>query len=408
MWVLLILASMLLAIVALAGPAWVAAGRVAIRLDDRPGVFAADPQSPSRDMATVADIQIWAAERGVEIATGESAGVVEALVTDDVTLAATPDRVPVLPRTAVHNAGVSRIAFANGQAMVRIVNRRSTPIDRLTVKYDGTPREVEVEPIAADSSADRFVDVGGAPEVVEIAIPAGDGFPADDVARLVRVPGGANLVVGADVPASVRRFATAYTAARGVGSRSVLVTRDATFAGDAVFLARTSERVGAVTSVRHELLDGVRLPDRAQAPIDLPPNAGWTVIVQAGDAPMIAVRSSPARQVWLAMAFDDLAVSQSIDFTILLTNAFDFVAGSRAATMTSSLASATLRAGFADQDGVRVAVNQPFVDTTIVRADESWRDELASRVDATRSRRSFATPLFVAASLLAAAAVFLR
>jgi hypothetical protein len=400
LWVVVVLAALLMAIAALSQPARLGPARVKIEADDRPGLAATVADGVTRMDRTLAEVTEWARQRGVQVVTDEPA--VRVRITDASNERDTQDLVPVLPREAVANAGVSRVAYTNGQVMLSIANRRPTPIESVTLRRpDAAERVVMIDPIAPGNSADRFVAIEGMPAWIEFTLNGNDGYAPDDTARLAQAAGGATLVVGAGLPASVGRIARAYERARGVGSRPVLLTRDTSFTGDAVVLGSVAPADLIEPKVSpHTITEGVDWPRRMATPTSAPPGDAWIVVASANMQPILAVRETPARQVW--MALDEATLAQSVEFAVLWTNAIDFVSRETVHAMTSGTATANQRVGLVAIDGVMRAVNQPYVDTSIIRSDESWRDRLQLRIEASRERRSSSTPLYLAASLLAA------
>ena len=139
-----------------------------------------------------------------------------------------------------------------------------------------------------------------------------DASEADNRAWLVR-EGAWPAVEPAGAVGQLQRLIEAYKAVRppGEGSRRVRVaTDDATADAEtpAVFVYPSFGAGGAsdtrVTRVApHPVTDAVKDWPALALPLGTtrPPPAGWTPVLWAGDRPVVAVRETPARQVWVAI-----------------------------------------------------------------------------------------------------------
>jgi hypothetical protein len=149
-----------------------------------------------------------------------------------------------------------------------------------------------------------------------------------------------------------------------------------------------------------------------------PVGDGWKAVARIGDRAAIAVRETPARQVWMGISTQKLASSP--EFVILWSNIFDWLGGGGeefVAQTTGQLEADwtpldPLRGGlkpgwwpgiYRRTDGALLAVNAPDVVKPKSVPTSDWQSQLsrvAAEYRAATATRWLTTPLLISAMLL--------
>jgi hypothetical protein len=221
--------------------------------------------------------------------------------------------------------------------MVRLRNRSDRKSVELRVGSDGETIARPVELPSSGEEKDYFVDLPRVGQVIAVELRADppDDLAADDRAWLVRQRKWPTLEPASSLPPELRRMIEVYGKHRPAseGSGHVVVTDDLSGLGSgraAAGVARGDERLRAgdqpVRVVEHPVTTSVKWSEVvADATIAArPPGDGWTPIVSVGSATLVAVRESPARQVWVGFASPTFA--RRANYVVFWTSVFDWIA----------------------------------------------------------------------------------
>ncbi|MFT3785563.1 MAG: hypothetical protein QM770_05290 [Tepidisphaeraceae bacterium] len=305
------------------------------------------------------------------------------LVLTDAPMGSSDGVVMLSPDHVLANAGVERVVWANGQLMVSIRNERDSAIDLLTLDDLSGRRRVPIDPVPAHARDNRFVDVAGPPEWLGVSIDGEDAMPWDDAAYLARVPGDVKLVAGQGLPEPVRRVVAAHAAARPATdtARLVSITRDGSIQSSAIIVAGATDEASGDVSIDDPILAGMRLPTRGPIAHDGPTGLGWRTIAHRAGRPIVAVRTTPARQAWIG--FDAGPWAREVDFVLFWSALIDWIAERPTPTMaaigvselphdavpdTTHTTQPTISRGpgLYRRDGELFAVNRSYVDLSSV------------------------------------------
>ena len=146
----------------------------------------------------------------------------------------------------------------------------------------------------------------GVGRAIEPAGPVGELQRAIDVYRAVRPAGD-----GAATSGSGRERAAGADASRRGRPARARVPRDATARPTRVAPHAVTDPVTNWTSLDLPAFDAA------------PPGGGWTPVLWAGERPLVAVRESPARQVWVGLDTDGW--SNRPEYVVFWTAVFDWV-----------------------------------------------------------------------------------
>ncbi|WP_428939347.1 BatA domain-containing protein [Fontivita pretiosa] len=263
------------------------------------------------------------------------------IVLSDLPLDLNDDRlVQIAPETSASNVGivmVSANATASAgsryppaaQIMARVRNDSSFSQATLRVLGEGISVTQPITLPPAGQEENYFIDVPDAAKI-EIAIdtPTPDSQPIDNHATLWRTRSWPIVQGSGELPPEVLRMIQVYQRVRpaGEGSTRVAVSADSVD-GPAVIVGGDGQSLGAWPEVRvedHPVTRDVDWPAAlAGASVArLPGEAGWHPLVMAGERAVIAVRQTPARQVWIGLSSDRWP--RSTDFVVFWTNALDW------------------------------------------------------------------------------------
>jgi hypothetical protein len=238
------------------------------------------------------------------------------------------------------NVGIVAIAArATPRAQVMVRVRNDSPLTRATLRVttsdrpDGAiERTIALPP--AGGEADTFVDAKELGAIVSAEVIAPDDLPADNKAWLAREAAWPRIEPAGPVR-ELRRSIEVYRTVRpaGEGSATVRVWTgnappEPTLAG-VVVRPGAGLRATATTRPTRVAPHSVTDPVTDWASFDLPafdaapPDGGWTPVLWAGERPLVAVRESPARQVWAALDTDGW--SNRPEYVVFWTAVFDWV-----------------------------------------------------------------------------------
>jgi len=179
----------------------------------------------------------------------------------------------------------------------------------------------------------------------------------------------------------------------------------------------SERKVSLVDHPNTKSLEKVNWESLASDGVSEPVGDGWKSVLRIGDKAAIAVRETPARQVWMGISTQKLASSP--EFVILWSNIFDWVGegGEEFVSQTTGQLEAgwtpleaqpqDLKPGwwpgiYRRSDGALLAVNAPDIPRPQLK-ENNWRAQMAELAreyrEATRVRW-LTTPLLLAAMIL--------
>lgn len=353
--------------------------------------------------------------------------------------------VQIMPDRAVENVGIVLVAARESpraQVMVRVRNGKAQSQGHLRIETAGRAVERTIDlPRDGDDARDYFVDFDSLGDVVkaEIRSPGRDDFGGDDTAWLVREGSRPRIEPRGLLPAELRRMIDVYASSRpptGDGPR-VVVTADAAELppGSAGVVVATGEDVVSVSAASvtpHPVTRDTGWMFREPVRLAAAP-AGWSPVVSVGGRVAVAVRESPARQVWVGIESDEWP--RTLEYVVFWGNVFDWLGGAevrfvshpagRLSGAWEAVESAVSGRGDSSdrmpafraepghwpglyrraEDGALRAVNAGDVRFATPLGGD-WRPRLARVLlaDARGSARPLATPIFLAALACAALA----
>jgi hypothetical protein len=259
----------------------------------------------------------------------------------------------VAPAGRFTNVAIADLAVRTAptaQAMVRILN--DSPLSQATLHITGAADQLIKLPTTG-TFANYFVDLTEAPAVVEASVePAGD-ITADSTAWSVRGGGWPKLFAGTALPPEMARMVSVYGRHRPPQEKSPIITIAAISSEDpkdqaAVYVVTDGTPTIAVPTDLLTIEPGSPAAgiDWAAAIRDgqlsqIQPDTDWQPIVRSGKNVLVAIRASPARQIWVGFRSPGWAATP--DFVIFWTKAFDWIGsqtgdgGGYAATSISQL-----------------------------------------------------------------------
>lgn len=242
-----------------------------------------------------------------------------------------PRFIQVAPESRGSNIGIVAAAAATSpraQVMVRI--RSDSPQTNGELKVANVQRSIQLP--ASGEQKNYFIDLDRLDSVIPIHLHPADDLAADNIIELVRTSVRPRLIPETDLPAEILRVTDSYSRLRPAadGSSPIHITSRQDFAPGihAIQIARTTRQSsGAVRVESHPIASNVNWQDIAQSPIRIAdaPGAGWRAIGWTGEAPIVAIREDPVRQVWIG--FESDSFPRSADFVVFWTNVFDWIAG---------------------------------------------------------------------------------
>jgi hypothetical protein len=333
----------------------------------------------------------------------------------------------VAPAEKFTNIAVADLAVRTtpiAQAMVRILN--DSPLAQATLHVTGAA-EQSIKLSAPGTFANYFVNLSETPAVMRASIePAGD-ITADCTAWSVRGGGWPKLLAATALPPEMARMVSVYGRHRAPQEKPLIITIAAISSEvpkdqAAVYIATEDTPAIAVPA------DSLTIePGSPAAGIDwtaaisdgqlsqVQPGTDWQPIVRSGQNVLVAMRGSPARQIWVGFRSPGWATTP--DFVIFWTRAFDWIerqsaeGGGYAWTSVGQLdpgwkpphgrsapADAGLWPGLYTHGDQTIAVNAVPIPAESIEASD-WQTELAT-LNADSTRRLELGPMAAIAAIL--------
>ena len=233
---------------------------------------------------------------------------------------------PSTPPSRPSNVAITRVAAIDrprAQLMVTVRNDSELAAARLEVRSGETAVGQDLSLPPRSQQRSYFIDLPTLAEKLEVTL-------ADHHATLTRESLPAKVEVRGDVPPEVRRVAEAYSHARPAGEEGSIVAIPSAGSEPGVIVAAGEFSTGELRAPQvtdHPVTDHVDFAALSTAWVSAtdPGGDGWTVLVSSEGRPLVAVRESPARQVWIGFHSPDFARTPA--FVVLWTNVLDWVGG---------------------------------------------------------------------------------
>lgn len=254
------------------------------------------------------------------------------LVATDQTIDLSNSRViQFTPETPRESIGFVQAAIAERpkpQIMVRI--RNDSRAMQCELRIGAFAKTLDLPPIG--QVRDYFIDRESLTSPLTLQLVATDGVRAHSI-TLTRSPANTQVRMEMNASPAMQRVVEVYQLIRQPQpNQPGIVLRDSASVSPnvaAVILAPTAPPVGNV-SIRTEshpitsVVDWYRVATEGIG-IAPPPLGDWRTIAWAGDKPILAIRESPARQVWVGFGSDTFP--READFVIFWSNVFDWAGG---------------------------------------------------------------------------------
>lgn len=354
------------------------------------------------------------------------------VLTDQAVAIDNPRIMRIGPRESPRNVAIEMLAVRESpapQAMLRVRNQSSSDRTTVRISIDQRPvKDVEIELPPAGGSRAHFIDLPAVGDSVTARLLQADDIPADDQYSLVRQRLWPAIEPRASLPAELQRMIASYTRLRPPGQASVHVV--VMSAADAMPLNEPAIAIAVGATATGELVAASQLvvADHpitravemwpAQGTAAEPPGEGWTPLVRRDGRTIVAVRETPARQVWANLPTAAWAAHPS--FVIFWTNAFDYVGaggeafGSRpvgrldgawtpldAVSRPLGVAAGMWPGLYRRDDGAQAAVNAPPAVASPSLPVADWRAALRGMtVEKGDDRRGLAPAAVIAAMVL--------
>jgi len=341
----------------------------------------------------------------------------------------------ILPDDPLLNVGIDGLSVRQDphpQAMVRLMNH--SPLNRATLLVRTGDKELSDDiGLPPDGQArNYFVDLPAAGDVVEVQVRAQDCGALNHQAWAVHRAAWPRLEARGALPPQLARIIEVYRRRRppqaGSNRVSVTASMQAVAPGDLAVIVADDSAHGQPLSLQPLVVakgplstadvDWPQVLGGARA--HPPPVGDWLPIVSAGGATVLAVRTQPARQVWVG--FESADFGQSVDFVLFWSRVFDWLgqAGpdyesgtvgalgggwelSRPAGVAAPAGEAGLIPGlYRRGDGAMQALNAAPMPATLA-APGAWRQKMKSE-SVVQARRSLSAALLLAALALACVA----
>lgn len=238
--------------------------------------------------------------------------------------------IQIAPENQPSNIGIVAVEMRRdpySQAMLRI--RNDSPLTSTAVSVAGESATISLP--ARGEEKNYFFNVPRMDAPLTIQLTTDDDLPIDNSVVFHPAKSGARVEAAGEISPTVVRMISTYNKVRqGTGEVVRVGEQFSSNLGPAVFVAHDLSPANA-TNIQADLTEifahltwpaesfaGFRVSDSS-------PGDGWTVIARAGGKPIVATRTSPARQVWVG--FDSDTFSHSPEFVIFWTNVFDWTGG---------------------------------------------------------------------------------
>jgi hypothetical protein len=331
--------------------------------------------------------------------------------------------VQITSSDAITNVGIDLLSVrseaAASQAMIKLLNQSALTSARLTVRADEkTVQSRQISLPATGSKGNYFVDIPDRPSVVEAEVDCDDSIKINHRAWTVRSAVWPIIEAGSALPPELTRLIRIYSRRRPASesSRRIVVTADpeAIPAGVPVAILPDATAQGKMLSapgsliVRSAPVD-IRSVDWARdlvgATVFPSPHGDWQPVVSAGDSILLALRDSPVRQVWIGFRSDDFA--RRADFVVFWSEIFNWLGGGDADYVSQRVGASAghwtpglYRSGAGVLDAVN-ATAPPIPAPPPV----DWRGKLRSLAAASEARVPISSIALAAATVLAALAL---
>lgn len=251
-------------------------------------------------------------------------------IRDNRMLVIPPDRLP-------QNVSIVHVAARETpqpQVMVRVRNQSDRTQATLVVRSNGSPTSRPIALPPSGTEENFFCDAPPLGPVLAVELEVGDDLVFDNRAWLVRQRTWPVIEVRGAIPEALRRMIDVYRDVRPGGEGSVRVT----VAGNLFGIPTDAPGVGVLTGVprssppREQTVRVVDHPLTAdvdwaaiarEAAATGMPGEGWRAIVSSGQRVYLAVREKPAPAVWVGFVSD--VWPRTPEFVVFWTNIFDFL-----------------------------------------------------------------------------------
>ena len=240
--------------------------------------------------------------------------------------------VRVAPQSPISNVGITLVAARetpHPQVMIRVRSGSDAAQAELRVSSAGrdVTRTIDLPPRGAEPR-DYFIDLERFGDVIKAEFTSPDEFPADNAAWLVRQGSPQRLEPRAGLPAELGRMIEVYTSLRPPAPDAIpvpIVRAPSALppSSPGIILAESRDMTPASdVEVRpHAITRDTRWSFRD--PVRLAPSPGpdWAPLVSVAGRPAIAIRETPARQVWVGIESDEWP--RTPDYVVFWANVFD-------------------------------------------------------------------------------------
>jgi hypothetical protein len=338
------------------------------------------------------------------------------IVLTDRELEGSSDRlVQIAPEESVEDVGIADVGARSkpsSQVMVRLRNQSkldSAPV-RITSGSQTLSRVVKLP--AAGETKDFFFDMAEPlGDMVAVEINAHDVAPVNDRAWLVREKSWPIIEARTVLPESVTKLIDIYSKTRLPGTHSLhiaVANHPLTSEENGVWLvsgAGSDDSKATVVSPHPVTQDITHWPGAGSLNESLP--AGFEAIVSRAGMAIVGVRREAGRQVWVNLNLESW--SRTPDFVIFFANVFDWINAGRAEEFVghrvSQMGESSLWPGlYRGADGGFRAVNSPDVRWSAPPITH-WREKLAHSEGQNRSGSSLGAWFCLGALVCATAAV---
>ncbi len=251
-----------------------------------------------------------------------------------------PRLVRIAPATLPSNVGIVAIAAREkpaAQVMVRLRNQSDQEQAELLVYSDGhSVGRIAIDLPQRNREQDYFVNVAALGKAVSAEVVVKDDLPVDNRAWLVYRRTLPAIEAQSPLPAGLARVVAKYVGLNPPDRQSqrVLITRgtEEALVGQAAVILSEGASVAPSgpnddAMVREHpitaAIDDWTALTRTNTAGGAPDEPGWANLVTIGGRAVLAVRESPARQVWVG--FDAESAAATPQFVIFWTNVLDWV-----------------------------------------------------------------------------------
>lgn len=238
-----------------------------------------------------------------------------------------PRVIQVPPMGGASNVGIVSAGIATAPSVSVLVRLRNDSDRRSAELRVGGAASQSIELPARGEERSYFVELDQPSKSISIDLSPADDQPLDNHAELIQqtawpIPEGQG-----DLPAEVTRLIESYAKVRrptaGISS-VVAITQDRSTTGRSIIAPPSTLPIGTgpLMLSDHPITRHIDWEKALQIATVQPAPPGWLPLVMAGGQPILAIRESPARQVWIGIASPTFAMST--DFVILWTSALDW------------------------------------------------------------------------------------